>query len=237
MKQGFSLIELILALFIASFISLSLFQLLSTTRRSVRRIANVVEVDVPLMSFFSQVEKDITGMFTPRNARAAYAKKGRDSLPQVFVLEGKNESLFLSFITTGGVALLDKDGGLVALPAVRRVAYTLEKDPQRPQVMRLMYRFSDKELSGEALKKPTFAPSYELVSGIKNIEIECTLFERAEKKGDGKKSKMAQNDEPQKKSTTTIIKEWNEEEIWEKYASLIPAYVRLKGTIQDRIGT
>lgn len=73
MKKGFSLIELVLAILIASFVSISLFQLLSTTRKAVNRITNVIELDVPFIAFYSQLEKDMLGMFAPRSSIAHYA--------------------------------------------------------------------------------------------------------------------------------------------------------------------
>lgn len=236
----------------AALISLSLFQLLTTTRKSVRRITNVIDVDIPLMAFYNQIEKDVLGMFAPRSSVHAMAakyketkekkpdekspkeeKKEQKPVPAVFVLDGKNDSLFLSFITTGALVLMDKDGALIPTPAMRRVAYLLERDPQRPGVMHLMYRFSDKELSAEALKNPAFSPSYELITGIKQLEIDSTLIEMVEKK---EGSQAPQAKEIGKKGSSTTIKEWNEQEVWQKYKSLIPAYVRLKGSVVDLAG-
>ena len=235
MKRGFSLLELVIALSMAALISLSLFQLLTTTRKSVRRINNVIEVDVPFMAFYNQIEKDVLGMFAPRSAIQWYAKKektekGDQSLLPAFALDGKQDSLYLSFITTGGLSVLEKDGSLIPTPAMKRVAYLLERDPARPGVMRLMYRFSGTQLSAQALKQAQFSPSYELITGIKNFEIECTLIEMVEKKKADTKSKETA------KKTSTVLKDWNEEEIWKKYKSLIPAYIRLKGTILDLAG-
>ena len=260
MKRGFSLLEIMVALLIASLMSITLFQLLTTTRRAVNRITNVIEVDVPFIAFYNQLEKDIVGMFAPRSSVSYYASKepepeksatqGKKEQPgqqgavpekkkpeekkpvqkpiaNVFVCEGKNDSFFLSFITTGALVMLDKDGMPLPMPSMRRVVYLLEKDPQRPEVMRLIYRFSGNELSVDALRSSAFTPSYELVSGIKNWEIECTVIEMAEATAEKKASQ-------EKKST--IMRTWNESEIWQKHKTLIPAYVRITGTIADRSG-
>jgi hypothetical protein len=264
-KQGFSIIELVLAILMAAVISLSLFQLLTSTRKSVKRITDVIEVDLPFMAFYSQLERDILGMFAPRSSVALFAeklekeakeakggkgkkeeegqeKKGKEEqkprggpkvISPVFSLGGKGDSFFLSFITTGAIVVLDKDGKLVPAPSTRRVAFVIEKDPQRQGVLRLMYRFSTTELSADALKKPNFSPSYELISGIKQLEIECTLIEFV---GEEKEKKKAAPQEDKKGGGMTVIKEWNESEIFQKYKSLIPAYVRLRGSLADLSG-
>ena len=77
MKQGYTVVEVVLAIFLASLISLSLFQLLKQVRRGVKRIVNIIEVDTPLMSFYNQVEKDVTGMFAPFSSMQAYAQKDK----------------------------------------------------------------------------------------------------------------------------------------------------------------
>ncbi len=260
MKSGFSLLELVLALFMASLVSLSLFQLLTNVSKSVKRITNVIEVDLPSMAFYNQVEKDVLAMFTPRSSLMMYAEKeekeqaekkqklAEKALKQeekkqkikgitpVFSMEGKKDSFFWSFITSGAIAMLDADGSLLPMPSTRRVAYVLVPDPARPGTMRLMYRFSSKELSAEALKKSDFSPSYELVSGIKNLEIEVTLIEFAQKEEQDKKGAGEGSPKDEKKGTTVVIKEWREEEMWQKYKSLIPAYIKLKGTIADPAG-
>lgn len=269
MKPGFTLIELVMALFMATVISLSLFQLLTSTRKAVKRITNVIEVDVPFMAFYNQVEKDMLGMFAPRSSIMQYVEKSKKAekeeksktkdkedekekkekkkqkeqeekpagagkgIVPVVSIAGKADSFFLSFITTGSIVLLDKDGKFIPTPSTRRVAYVLEKDPQRQGMFRLMYRFSSKELSAEALKKPNFSPSYELISGIRQLEIECTLIEFVEEK---KGKKKEEEKEGKKAGGTTVIKEWNEAEIWQKYKSLIPAYARLKGAVVDLAG-
>ncbi len=261
MKPGFSLLEVVIALFMAALIGLSLFQLLNVTRKSVGRITNIIELDVPFLAFYNQLEKDILGMFTPRSSLGMYVQKMQEKekksgeksekkeekkqasqgISPVFSMEAKKDSFFLSFITTGAVTILDRDGSLLPMPSTRRVAYMLVPDPQRPGSLRLMYRFSLKELSAQALKKQDFSPSYELISGIRQLEIECTLIEYVQKEESQEKApkgkEQTKSEPAPKKESTTVIKEWNEEDIWSKYKSLIPAYVRLKGVVVDRVGT
>ncbi len=260
MRSGFTLIELVVALLISSLIALSLFQLLQQARKTVRRITNVIAVDEPSIAFYQQLEKDVTGMFAPSSSLEFFsekekAEKGPDKKGQkpdekevkasvkrpienVFMLDAHKETPMWSFITTGALQVLDADGTVLVQPAVRRVLYMLEKDPQRPEVFRLMYRFSAEQLEVNALKAADFSPSYELISGLKNLEIELTLFEQEEKKADAAPDKKAAGEQAAKKPPPkpATIKEWNEEEIWTKYRTLIPAYVKLKGAIVDVTG-
>ena len=270
MRKGFTIIEVVIAIFLASLISLSLFQLLNQVRRAVKRITNVIDVDMPLIGFYNQVEKDVTGMFAPFSSMEVFINKDKEAAKQkerekipfmpdkkdaplvskpienVFELEVKGTSFFWSFITTGGIQVLDAEGNVAPVPFVRRVAYVLESDPQQEGLYRLMYRFSGTNLELKDFQSADFTPSYELVNGIKQLGIEVTVLQVVEKevkpddkKGDKKDAKKEAPKKPQKEviSTRTVtIKEWKPEEIWEKYKTLIPAYVKLSGTRVDVSG-
>lgn len=268
MKKGFTIIEVVLAIFLATLISLSLFQLLNQARKAVRRITNVIEVDLPLISFYNQVQKDVTGMFTPastleffidKDAKAVKEKeqekfsnfsRKKDEAPvtlvskpieQIFELEVKPEQFFWSFITTGGIQQLDSDGVAAPVPLVRRVAYLLENDPQRPGLYRLMYRFSGTQLEIEPFKAAGFSPSYELIHGIRQLSIELTIYEVAsepesEQPQQEGRQKKEQPKPPVKTTKNVSLKEWKSDEIWATYKTLLPAYVKLSGIRVDSMG-
>lgn len=286
MKPGVTLIELVVAMMIASMMAISLFQVITQTRRAVSRISAVIEVDQNFMGFYNQVEKDVMGMFAPISSIQSYqqrdikaqkekssgreqgAQQGqqtppnepppkaaekdvkkeatRSSIENVFFLDSQQDRFFLSFITTGAINLLESDGTIQPQPSMRRVAYVLEKDPQRPSVYRLMYRFSNESLDVSSIKASSFYPSYELLSGITHFEIELTVFETEKKEGatqakdaSAKKQQVPKEEKSEKsvkKAQTAALKEWNEGNIWEKYKTLIPAYVRIKGAVADRSG-
>ncbi len=268
MRKGFSLIEVVLAIFLASLISISLFQMLNQATRAVKRITNIIRVDMPLIGFYNQVEKDVTGMFAPFSSievfaqkdKAAAQEKEREKFPMqrkkteeepvvskpiehVFELNAKQDNFFWSFITTGGIQVLDADGNITPVPFVRRVAYLLERDPERPDRYRLMYRFSGTDLELGPFKAASFAPSYELMSGIKQLSIELSVLEVVEKEPEKKAADKKGKKEPEKAakkavvpSRTITIKDWNAEEMWNKYKTLIPSYVKLSGIRVDPIG-
>jgi hypothetical protein len=272
MRKGFTVIELILAVFLASLLSLSLFSLLNQVRRAVRRVNTVIEVDMPLTGFLQQIEKDVTGMFAPASSLEEFAKQDKERtkerdpftklkekkdevkplvtkpIEKVFYLEARKDQFFWSFITTGGIQTLDADGKIAPVPLIRRVAYLLQQDPQRPNTYRLLYRYSGNILELEPFKASNFVPSIELITGIKELTIELSVIELEKKAEKGEKSKEAgQNKEKeesppsggQKKetkevtSTLSTLKEWQPQEVWDKYKTLIPAYVALTGVRLD----
>jgi len=229
-----------------------------------------MEVDTPLMGFSNQVEKDVTGMFAPFGSVQAYAKKDKSAsrenekkmipfapqkeekvernetkaIEHVFSLDVTKETFFWSFITTGGIHVLDAQGEVTPVPFVRRVAYLLEPDSEKEGQYRLMYRLSGTQLELSAFRDPTFKPSYEILTGIRQLSIELSLLaieekevpsaqagKQADKKGEKKKS--IQTVVP---SHTVTVKEWRSDEIWKKYKTLIPAYVKLSGVRVDSLG-
>lgn len=283
-RQGFSLIELIVAVMIAGMMAMSLFQLITQTRKVASRIVNVIEVDQHFMGFYNQLQKDVMGMFAPASSiqalrdkdekaqkeKAQQQRQGPDerkpnatgdkreqkpeqpggSLPTnrkpvegVFVLDAHQDRFFWSFITTGGLAFLESDGKPQLLPHSRRVAYVLEKDPQRPGTYRLMYRINNAKLDLADIKAAHYYPSFELMSGITKFEIELTVFE-VEKKDAQKDAavqkkgseEIAGKSKPAPKPQPAVVKEWNEAEIWEKYKTLVPAFVSIRGAVADRTG-
>ena len=260
MRNGFTIIEFVLALFFATILSLGLFQLLNQVRRAVKRINTVIEVDLPLTGFMQQVEKDVTGMFTPASAVEEFIKQDKERskerdpfsklkdqkdelkplvskpLEKVFYLETSKEHFFWSFITTGGIQALDADGKITPVPLIRRVAYLLQKDPQRPGTTRLVYRYSGKVLELEPFKATTFIPSIELLNGIKEFTIELLVLQLEQKKDTSLKSEKDESAEPKKEvkeSSIASLKEWQPQEVWDIYKTLIPAYVTLSGVRLD----
>src|SRR6202022_2675718 len=133
----------VLGLLISSAMVISLYLMLTQTRRVVGRINEVINLDLPAMALYSQMEKDITGMFAPKAALNYYIsqeeqkgkeqktqtqgsqdksktqktdKSGSDrSVPEkqqdaVLEIDQKTNEFLFSFITTGAIATIDKDG-------------------------------------------------------------------------------------------------------------------------------
>jgi len=66
MKQsGFSLIEIIIALLISSFVAMMLYQSFNQTRRVVTRITGLMHATSDILPLFTQLEKDLSGAVAP----------------------------------------------------------------------------------------------------------------------------------------------------------------------------
>jgi hypothetical protein len=260
-RPGFSLIEIVIAFLLASTVTMALYQLLSQTQKAVSSIMRVIDLDTPLISFYTQLEKDITGMFAPRSSQEFFAQnKDNDSeqkksqekptensekkspekpaqehkeegskekkIDNVFVLESKDTMFMCSFITTGAVQNFSVTGLDTMQPFVRRVAYILEPHPERSDIKRLLYRHESTNLAVVTLEKTDFKPTYVLLDSIKQLSIEITVYEYSK----------AEPGKAPKKPEPAIIERWNEQEIWQKYKTLIPAYITFRGTVTDATG-
>jgi len=252
MRSGFTIIEVMITLLISSIVAMSLYQMFFKTSKIVKEIVQIINIDEPIYPIYNQLQNDITGMFAPHATVNFYLKtldkKDKDKKPEakneqpkspekeeekkqenivknVFYVEVKEKGyLFLSFITTGGIAYLEANGSIAPHSFMRRVAYVVEEDSMRPGTLTLSYRFNNEALGLDLIKKPGFYPSYKVLSGIKNFSIEFIIFELSDKK------------DASKKGSKIVLKEWKEDEIFEKYKALMPAYITLKGEYTDEVG-
>jgi prepilin-type N-terminal cleavage/methylation domain-containing protein len=246
-KPGFSLIELSIALVIASMLSITIYRLVTQASTFVSTVSAVVNYDIPLDSFFNQVEKDIMGIFTPfsmqkelqerdtNNSKEQNAQK-TDNVPaadkstvdktdqnskkltHIFYLEQAGRNIFLSFLTTGGLQKISNKGIIETRSLLKRVVYRLEQSPEDPSLHSLYYTYSSDALDLETLKKKPLSSYYLMLEFIKNFAITTTVYMATEP---GKK----QADTPEK------ISNWEEKEILEKYKTAIPAYIGISGSL------
>lgn len=144
-----------------------------------------------------------------------------------FFIKVESNSLFLSFITTSGIQMLDYTGTLRPDPLIRRVAYILRPDEKNPGSFKLLYRMAIDNLDLNHIQSDSFEPTYEIISKIKNLKVEVTVFEIKEKKA-------GQEDSDNKEESKSIdLADWTEEEVFKKYKTLIPAYISFKGSYYE----
>lgn len=62
---GFSLLEIIIALFISSILSIMLFSILNQTSTLLNRVEGIAATDIPVITCYDRIERDITGAFIP----------------------------------------------------------------------------------------------------------------------------------------------------------------------------
>lgn len=273
-KLGFTLIEIVTVILISSIISLSLYQMLKQSSKTVAAVVRIIDTDLPIMPFYNQLELDITGMFAPESSIESYVQKlkkveenskennetkeestnsvktdidqknkkdvnikpvpevkeeNKEFIKNIFYIK-TNPGFIFSFITTAGIQTLEFDGSLKPTTFVRRVAYTLETDEKIPNTFKIIYKCdsSSSLLNIENIQSPNFTPSYELISGIKDLKIRFTVFEFKQKEDD--------ENQGNKDQKNVKLTEWQEEDIFQKYQTLIPAYILFKGTLVEPNG-
>lgn len=153
-----------------------------------------------------------------------------------YVKANESGNITLSFITTTGIKRLDTDGSLKPSSFIYRVAYILQKDPQKPDTFEIIYKCDSesKLLDVKNILDSKFEPTYRVMSGIKDLKIKFTLYEFKEVEKKDTDNKVNKTEQPEKKEPTNItLSEWQEEENFKKYKALIPAYISFEGTFLE----
>lgn len=210
MKQGFMLIELIVATLIASMVATVLLTSLSQGSRFQTVIDNLVDTSMRIGVVSNQLEKDLMGAFIPVQAQEDVdaVKSGQQKEPadkknavdektaekqkpkpieKIFYSTNKDGKLdTLTFITNNPlVVYVGKDVGELK-PKVVRVQYSLKPEADKKDSYAL-FRQESMELDLEQYKN---VRAYEVVGGIKNCTVVFTA--RIEKKEEQAKDSQAQ---------------------------------------------
>ena len=187
MKQGFMLIELIIATLIASMIAGVLLTALSQSTRVQASVDNVINTSVRIGVVANQLEKDLMGAFIPVQAEEKEEQKKEQKEPsdkkeskpieKIFYSTNKDGKFdTLTFVTNNPlVVFVGKDVGVVK-PKIVRVQYSLKPEVDKKNSY-LLLRQESMELDLEQYKN---VREYEVVSGIKNCTM--TFTARIEKK-------------------------------------------------------
>jgi len=235
LKRGFSLIELSIVVFISSILILSIYNLIRQTKKSLSNILQIVDADSNYITFYNQIFKDIscitelnsTNKFYKDKFKNIKNKKVEDKqsfkdenndniINNIFYIKEDKNSIFLSFLTTSGVNFLDQNGNIPFKNSlIKRVAYIFENNNN---YITIYYKESYSNLKLEYIKSNDIV-GYKLAEGLSNLNFSFSLFEYTSLKED--KSNLKK----------TFINEWNEEEIYNKYKSLIPAYITINGSL------
>ncbi len=216
-------------------------------------LTRTIDTDIPLVALYNQLERDVTAAFVPKSTVQAYTttqaqptpeqaepgqekqEKKEKKVEQVFYAESQGEHFIWSFITTGGVQTIQvSSAGAIELspsPGICRVAYILQKDERDPNLKKLLYRYTTDNLDLAAIKGPDFKPTYELLSGIKTISLEFTVFKPVQ--APAAQANQQPKQPEQQKPVATKVTSWQEQEMFNEYKSLIPAYITLRGTYSE----
>jgi len=75
MRNGFTLIELVIAIAISSLIGVLLFNVFDQSSRLLTRVDSIVAADINIVTFYDRFEKDVMGAFIPIIGDLNRAKK------------------------------------------------------------------------------------------------------------------------------------------------------------------
>ena len=244
MKQGFTLIEILIALVIASLLGMILFNTFFQSNRSIQIVDSVIDLNMRAVVLGNQLEKDISGAFVPRGKKKKKESEEKSEqkekekkkeekqkpLKKIFYATQKNDMLdMLTFITSNSLSTYCSDQIGSARPKIARIMYKIEEDDDSEPANK-SYRLMRKEspyLDFDKAEKDKKNYAYELAAGIKDLKLEYIAVE-TEKDTEDEKAK------PKKslKKSKTRDKEKEEdtgkdEEKKKKKIKRTPDYVRI----------
>jgi prepilin-type N-terminal cleavage/methylation domain-containing protein len=260
--QGFTFIELTIALLITSIVAFMIYQSFEQTQRSVKQIDALMDYTLSMPTVYNQLGKDITALFVPERAfkeldeRAKKAQKKDkpaaqaeqqnpepdkekkekklEPLKNIFYLTAKEKNFeSLSFISTHSLSLYNS-----VVPNNVRIMYRL-----MPQVNG-RFRLTRQEITKLGTSLNDFSSekirSYDLLSEIKSLSVLLFVPEKLEVPT--KKEQKDQKEQQQQKPKKRVYKELNQ---WQFDAAetsgeqkndyVVPAYLQFTGIVVDPV--
>lgn len=220
-QLGFSSLELIMAMTISAIIMTSLLEIYNQVSRNMLRVERFVFEDTQLLALKNRFGKDLAGLsaiwFTQADLEAKrLAVDGyKNPLPtadkkktsQYFYSVNKDKHLdLLTFVTTNAL----QSYGFVQSRFVR-VVYQVEADPAHAGMFRLMRKeiiLPTENIDEQSLKPGKF---YELVGGIKTLEMTYQLVDKIELEKSAKSAGEAgakSQEKGEKKPFIRAVKQW-----------------------------
>lgn len=253
---GFTLIELVVALTIASILSLMIFGFVNQTARVNAHVASTVDYGLEMSIVYAQLERDLMAIMVSESSFASYKrslKKGaqdkkeevvdaqsekktekrtREIAPPFFV-QVHDERLELLYFTTTNRLKRHK----VFAPYNSRVVYRLIADEGLPGYFKLV------RSEAHSLTRPINdflngdVSGHVLLSRIKSLSIK--LFVPEDQKSESKKEGSDKNipaatekSAAQEKFSYKELTSWNPSEL-KKATYMVPAYVEISGVRAD----
>jgi prepilin-type N-terminal cleavage/methylation domain-containing protein len=221
MKSGFTLIEVLVFIVIASMMSVALYQGFDQTNRVVKYVDNMVSLDQRIFIVQDRLEKDLAGAFIPTHQPlqneqdkikpAGEQKKQITVLPKLFYSVNQEQTLKeLTFVTTNPLQVYG-----VSQPRIARVQYQLLPDKDHKNAFKLT-RQESLRLSYDKFQESN-PREYVLADNIKNIIVEYGTIEKDTNKKENVVTSAAWNSDeraPQSKEE-------------QKKKSLLPRFVRV----------
>lgn len=240
---GIGLLDIVIAITIASIMTTLLYQSLNQTTRTVKRIDTLIDINSQLALFSTRLEKDLAGVFITNKSRKieedflkSDKEKDKKSLKEedtgcfqdncaVFFLDnmktslkGEVEKSIFTFVTTNPLFVYGEN-----IPRKVRVAYALKQDKRDTKFFKLL-RFESNEVDYKKFRDLYSAgkiPGYELANNILNFEISCVQIVTEKEKD--KKDKIQ----------IKTLEFFNDFDQLKKKINLFPNFVKVKGIFVD----
>jgi len=197
MKQGFTLIEVILATALASMISVALIFMTQQMSGTLMRVDRISDLYMRASLLQHQMERDIAGAFAPTDFSATdtagVEKKNRPKkIEKIFW--GDNTLETLTFITNNPLQSYWGERSGKAQPKIVRVVYRLVPDTKRANVYTLMRQEGSdlnlesyttdpsilRQAQDERVGRTDSTRAYPMIEGIRSIQIDYTTLIKKE---------------------------------------------------------
>jgi prepilin-type N-terminal cleavage/methylation domain-containing protein len=221
LQRGFSALELIMAMAVSAIIMTCLLEIYNQVSRNMLRVERFVFEDTQILTLRNRFGKDLSGLsaiwFTQADIESKQSAVDGQKAPTptekkktstYFYSVNKNKNLdTLTFVTTNAL----QSYGSVQDRFVR-ILYKVEQDPVHAEMFRLMRKeipMPTENIDEETLKPGKF---YELVSGIKSLEMTYQLIDKVELQKQSSAKVPADGAKPEqageKKPIIRSVKQW-----------------------------
>jgi type II secretory pathway pseudopilin PulG len=190
MKQGFVLLELLISILIAAFVSTGLLSTIFQISKLQQTVNTMSSVYGRVAILQNQMERDVMGAFVPAQVDVIQTSTLKADQPKpiekIFYGTSKGERLdVLTFITSNPLEIFLGVKDAKIKPRVARVVYRLVPDEKRKNSYVLMRQEGTSNLSFDAYKIDAQGElrAFPLIDAIQSISVRYVTIEQT--KGDG----------------------------------------------------
>ena len=192
MKQGFTLIEIMIGMVIAGLLSAGLFTTIRQVGKEQQTIGDITSTYGRLAIFQQQIERDLMGAFVPTQYDLLPTQTDRKEtqkkpLEKIFYGESKGKGGrldYMTFITNNPLEIYFGVKDVKLKPRVARVVYRLTPDPRKKIAYLLQRQEGTAELAFEkySLDGQGEYRAFTLIDGIQDITVKFITIEEKEDK-------------------------------------------------------
>ncbi len=241
-RDGFTIIEVVLYIALSSVLAGALFSSFWQTNRITSQADRLMDVDMRIPIAFGQLQKDLSGAFVPRYAKKEQSgavkkpvvkpggkpqgkpKKPAKILKQIFFSQSTEEGQLdqLTFITCNPLQVYGKQ-----TPRIVRVMYQLIPDEKNKGTF-VLQRQESQELDMELFREKS-PRKYKVIDNIKTgkITFKTPVIKQKQKKSDKSQVKKKVIPEPIEYETQTS---WESPQTQDpkKKKNIIPQYITIE---------